>query len=58
MRDTMLVSKLVYSSEVWNNVSDEQMSKLEQIDEMWMRKLLAGLSLPPKKDYTLKVVNY
>ena len=33
-RDTMLVSKLVSSSEAWYNITDEQYSKLEEIDEL------------------------
>ena len=49
MRDTMLVSKLVYNSEVWYNVSDYQISKLEQIDEMWMSKLFCLAKSAPKE---------
>ena len=49
MRDTMLVSKLVYNSEVWYNVSDEQLSKLELIDEMWYRKLFNLPTSSPKE---------
>ena len=40
MRDTILISKLVFNSEVWYNVTDKQISKLEQIDQMFFRKLL------------------
>ena len=40
MRDTILISKLVFNSEVWYNVKDKQISKLEQIDQMFFRKLL------------------
>ena len=40
MRDTILISKLVFNSEVWYNVTDKQISKLEQIDHMFLRKLL------------------
>ena len=49
MRDTMLVSKLVYNSEVWYNVSHDQLSKLEQIDEMWLRKLFSLAKSAPKE---------
>ena len=49
MRDTMLVSKMVFNSEVWYNVSDEQMTKLEQIDEMWLRKLFSLAKSAPKE---------
>ena len=44
-----LVSKLVYNSEVWYNVSDDQLSKLEQIDEMWFRKLFSLAKSAPKE---------
>jgi hypothetical protein len=55
MRDTMLVSKLVYNSEVWYNVSDDQISKLEQIDEMWMRILFSLAKSAQNKEFILKV---
>ena len=38
-RDSSLISKLVYSSEVWYNITNEQYTKLEEIDEMFMRKI-------------------
>ena len=41
MRDTVLISKLVFNSEVWYNITDKQISKLEQIDEMYFRKLFS-----------------
>ena len=43
------MNKLVYNSEVWYNVSDDQISKLEQIDEMWMRKLFSLAKSAPKE---------
>ena len=33
LRDTILVSKLVFSSENWYNLTEKQVSKLERIDE-------------------------
>ena len=39
MRDSMLISKLVSSSEIWYNVSKDQIRKLEQVDEMFLMKL-------------------
>ena len=33
LRDTILISKLVFNSEVWYNVHKAQIEKLEQIDE-------------------------
>jgi hypothetical protein len=38
-RDSSLISKLVYSSEVWYNITNEQYTKLEEIDEMFMRNI-------------------
>ena len=38
-RDTVLVSKMVFNSEIWYNVTEKQIRKLEQIDEMFFRKL-------------------
>jgi hypothetical protein len=37
-QDSSLISKLVYSSEVWYTIN-EQYTKLEEIDEMFMRKI-------------------
>ena len=34
LRDSLLASKLVYSSEIWYNITNEQYSKLEEIDEI------------------------
>ena len=39
LRDSMLISKLIYSSEIWYNVSKDQYSKLEEIDEMYFRRI-------------------
>ena len=41
LRDTVLISKLVFNSEIWYNFTEKQMSKLEQIDEMFFRKLFS-----------------
>ena len=48
LRDTILVSKMVYNSEVWYNVTDKQLTKLEQIDEMFFRKLFNLPSSAPR----------
>ena len=40
MRDAMLVSKLVSSSEVWYNVLKKEYESLEKVDEMFLRRLL------------------
>ena len=48
MRDTMLISKMIYSSEIWYNITKQQYRKLEEIDEMFMRKLLDVPSSAPR----------
>ena len=47
-RDTILVSKMVYNSEVWYNVTEKQLIKLEQIDKMFFRKLFNLFNSAPK----------
>ena len=39
LRDSMLISKLVSSSEIWYHVTKDQYRKIEQIDEMYLMKL-------------------
>ena len=38
-RDSLLISKMVYSSEIWYNISNNEYKRLEEIDEMFMRKM-------------------
>ena len=38
-RDSLLISKMVYSSEIWYNISNNEYKRLEEIDEMYMRKI-------------------
>ena len=38
-RDSLLISKIVYSTEVWYNIRENEYKKLEEIDEMYMRKV-------------------
>ena len=35
LRESILVSKLVFNSEVWYNLSIKQLKKLEQVDEKY-----------------------
>ena len=41
MRDTILVSKMVSSSEIWYHISKQEYQKLESVDEMFLRRLLS-----------------
>ena len=49
MRDTILVSKMVSSSESWYNVSKQDYQKLENVDEMFFRRLLNVPASVPKE---------
>ena len=48
LRESILLSKLVFNSEVWYNVSSRQLETLEQIDELFMRKILNTPKTTPK----------
>ena len=48
LRESILVSKLVFNSEVWYNLSIKQMEKLEQIDKIYLRKILNIPKSTPK----------
>ena len=42
-----MISKLVFNSEVWYNVTEKQLTKIEQIDEFFLRKLFHLPSTAP-----------
>jgi hypothetical protein len=48
LRDAILTSKLVFNSEVWYNLTTPQMEKLEQVDEMYFRKILDVAKTTPR----------
>ena len=48
LRASILVSKLVFNSEVWYNLSNKQSEQLEQIDEIYLRKILDVPKTTPK----------
>ena len=48
MRDSILISKMIYSSEIWYNLTKHQFTKLEKIDEMFMRRILDLPSSAPR----------
>ena len=48
LRESILVSKLIFNSEVWYNLSNKQIEKLEQIDEIYLRKILNCPKTTPK----------
>ena len=48
LRESILVSKLLFNSEVWYNLSNKQIEKLEQIDEIYLRRILNCSKTTPK----------
>ena len=48
LRDTILISKLEFNSEIWYNVSKKQIEKLQQIDETYLRKIFDVTKTAPK----------
>ena len=48
LRDSMLISKLVSSSEIWYNVTKDQYRKIEQIDEMYLMRLFQAPKSVPR----------
>ena len=54
MRDTMLASKLVSSSEVWYNVLKKEYQTLEKVDEMFYRRLLDVPISTPKESFYIE----
>ena len=40
LREAMLINGLIFNSESWYNLKDEEIKKLSSIDEMLMRKIL------------------
>ena len=54
LRESILVSKLLFNSEVWYNLSNKQIEKLEQIDEIYLRKILNCPKTTPKVGITFK----
>ena len=49
LRDTILISKLVFNSEIWYNLTNPQMVKLEQIDEMYLRQIFEVAKSAPRE---------
>ena len=40
LRNSLVISSILSSSEVWYGVTTEELRQLEEVDEIWMRKLL------------------
>ena len=45
LRDSLLISSMLFNSEAWYNVTDEELNLLETIDLKLLRKLLQALLL-------------
>ena len=49
LRDTLLISSLLYNSEAWYNVTIAELDLLETVDLMFLRKLLRAPKNTPKE---------
>ena len=49
LRDSILISKLVFNSEIWYNLTNQQLVKLEQIDEMFLRQVFNVAKSTPRE---------
>ena len=48
LRNSYILSSILSSSEVWYGVTIQELERLEQVDEMWMKDLMNCSSLVPK----------
>ena len=48
-RNTNVVNGLLFNSEIWYNLSKNQIEKIENIDEQYLRQLLGAHSKTPKE---------
>ena len=48
LRNSILLSSILSSSEVWYGITQHEFEQLEQVDEMWMRNLMNCSSTVPK----------
>ena len=49
LRNSLLLSSVLTNSEAWYNVRKEDIDKLEQLDEMLLRKIMECPSTTPKE---------
>ena len=56
-RDSLLLSTLLSNSDAWYNVTDKEMSSLESVDEMFLRKVLSAHSRTAKELLYLETGN-
>ena len=49
LRDSLLVSSMLYNSEAWYNITKSELELLESIDRMFLRKLLSTPKGTPKE---------
>ena len=47
LRQAMFINAVLYNSEAWHNVEDEDLKALESIDEHLLRSLVQGHSKTP-----------
>ena len=49
LRDAMLLNGILFNSEIWYNVTEEEEKKLSEVDEYLLRSILGAPSKTPKE---------
>ena len=55
LRETLLISSMLYNSEAWYNVSKKELDLLETVDLLFLRKLLNAPKSTPKEMFFLEL---
>ena len=55
LRESMLINGLLFNSEIWYGVSKSDISELEEIDKLLLRKLLQAHSKTPIESFYLEL---
>ena len=55
LRETLLISSMLYNSEAWYNVSKKKLDLLETVDLLFLRKLFNAPKSTPKEMFFLEL---
>ena len=55
LRETLLISSMMYNSEAWYNVSKKELDLLETVDLLFLRKLFNAPKSTPKEMFFLEL---
>ena len=58
LREAMLLNGIMFNSEIWYNVKEEEEKKLSEVDEFLLRSILGAQQKHPRKPCSWKPVVY